>query len=226
MTLKGFIPMLIAGLIGAAIWAALAYFSGYEAGIIAWGIGLLVGGAAMSSVGDSANASTGILAVLITIISITLGKAMVVEIYVQEMLAEMQTEDIDEQIKRLDNDNDFLITFIAQDVVFEHEIRGDEIKWPNDKEPEYDEYDSPDVYPDDIWFEAEDVWNAMTVDEQSEFRVDMQEQLRAQHELGLAFAGIGGRIGGFLYSFGLLDILFYFLAMGSAYKMGSGGYSE
>ena len=33
----------VGGLIGAAAWAAVTYFSGWEIGLIAWGIGGLVG---------------------------------------------------------------------------------------------------------------------------------------------------------------------------------------
>jgi hypothetical protein len=34
---------LVAGAIGAGIWAVIAYFTGFELGWIAWGVGLLVG---------------------------------------------------------------------------------------------------------------------------------------------------------------------------------------
>jgi hypothetical protein len=39
----------VAGLIGAAIWAAIGYFSGLEIGWIAWGIGMLVGALTVGS---------------------------------------------------------------------------------------------------------------------------------------------------------------------------------
>ncbi|QDU72293.1 hypothetical protein Pan265_21570 [Mucisphaera calidilacus] len=212
--------MLLAGILGAAIWAGTIYATGYEFGLMAWGIGLLVGGAALVSVGDAANASTGVLAVIVTLVSITLGKAMIVEIYVQEYMAESEMFDIDGEISRIETDVDYLVTFIADEIVWEYQTAGKPLKWPGGEEPE--EFDSPDVYPDDVWMEAEDVWSGMDADEQETFRTETIERMRMGHEAGMALVGIGGRIAGFIGSFGLLDILFYLLAMGSAYKMGSG----
>ncbi|NOZ39633.1 MAG: hypothetical protein GXP24_05340, partial [Planctomycetes bacterium] len=58
----------IAGAVGAAIWAAVAYFANLEIGYIAWGIGGLVG-VAVAATGKNTTLA-GVVAVLITIASL------------------------------------------------------------------------------------------------------------------------------------------------------------
>jgi phosphate/sulfate permease len=62
----------IAGLLGAAIWASISYFFNYEIGWIAWGIGAMVGGGVVMGGGKGNGAA--LIACLITVLSICGGK--------------------------------------------------------------------------------------------------------------------------------------------------------
>lgn len=86
-----------AGILGAAAWAAVAYFLNLEIGWLAWGIGAAVGiataaGAAAGSGEAEGGAALGLAAVLITILSLCGGKYAIVEIQLQEALAGFNTE--------------------------------------------------------------------------------------------------------------------------------------
>jgi len=61
-----------AGIIGAAIWAATAKFANYEIGYVAWGIGALVGGAAMFM--GAAGRFGGMVCAVVALLSIAGGK--------------------------------------------------------------------------------------------------------------------------------------------------------
>ncbi len=76
-----------AGLVGAGIWYAIAAFTGYEVGYIAWGIGFIVGfGAAMGGkVGTPAN---GLLAAVLSAASILLGKFLATRAAIADYLVE------------------------------------------------------------------------------------------------------------------------------------------
>lgn len=64
----------VAGLVGAAVWGAVAYFLDMELGLLAWGIGGLVGFAVGATAQEDAGPSTGILAVVLSVLSIMGGK--------------------------------------------------------------------------------------------------------------------------------------------------------
>jgi len=76
----------IAALVGALAWAALAYFSGYEVGYLAWGIGLAVG-FAIARLGGHGTA-TGATAAVLTVLAIFSGKLLATQVLVEKELSE------------------------------------------------------------------------------------------------------------------------------------------
>ena len=64
----------VAGVVGALVWGAIAHFTGYEIGYIAWGIGLAVGYAALKFGDGEGSASTGVTCAIIAAASILAGK--------------------------------------------------------------------------------------------------------------------------------------------------------
>lgn len=76
----------IAALIGAAIWAAIGYFTEREIGWIAWGVGGLVGFAVAAGSQGFAGPTTGIGAAVMSAFSILLGKFLIVRLVVANIL--------------------------------------------------------------------------------------------------------------------------------------------
>jgi hypothetical protein len=70
--MKGIFAGIIAGIAGALVWAIVAYFTGFEIGWLAWGVGALVGAAV--AWGSEGTQTTGVVAVIITVIAIIAGK--------------------------------------------------------------------------------------------------------------------------------------------------------
>ena len=85
MNIKGFIGAMVAGVIGALVWGAISYFTGYEIGYVAWGIGLLVGLGAVFVGGTSA--TNGVLCGVVALLSILGGKYLAVKFVVDKELS-------------------------------------------------------------------------------------------------------------------------------------------
>lgn len=66
---------LVAALIGGAAWAAIAIFGNLEVGWVAWGIGILVGGA-MALTTPQRSRKLAVLAAMLALVGLAAGKAM------------------------------------------------------------------------------------------------------------------------------------------------------
>jgi hypothetical protein len=86
-----FIGGLVGGVIGAGIWAAIVYFTGFEIGIVAWGIGLLVGFGALVLSGGRAGAAGGVIAAVLALGAVLLGKVLVVMVHFGDAAITMQS---------------------------------------------------------------------------------------------------------------------------------------
>ena len=203
---------LVAGAIGAAIWAAIAYYAEVEIGYIAWGIGLVVG-IAVAAAGENGPLA-GVTAVAITILSIVGGKYATVEMSIQEAQAQLQNWD-EEQAFSADEVSDEVIQGILADAIAEQrEADGESVEWP-----EYDEdEDSVEAtYPADIWKEAGGQLASKTDDEKQELRQQHVDRVKEwAKEMGQAMAD-QWREEGFLASFGPMDLLFFGLAVFTAW---------
>lgn len=198
---------LVGGLVGAAVWGAVAYFTGYEIGWIAWGIGVVVGFGVRLCSGGESGAGLGALAAILALASIAGGKYVAGYLTVQSIVKGMQKIEVtDEQAQE----------YIVAQLVKEYAGEGKALKWPAGKDAESAE--TIDDYPADVVKDMKSRWAAMTPDEQSVYREQIKASFLAQ--VNSATAGIAGS--GMLESFTLMDALWAFLALGSAFKIGSG----
>jgi len=212
----------LAGLIGAAIWAGIGYFTGLEIGWIAWGIGMLVGigvrvvGSQEVAYFDKTQRKmvrsrvgaegplAGMVAAVLAVVSVLAGKYALVHLFLSAPAASL--EDYLE--------DDAMISSIADDIVVERESQGRAVSWPSGVTPG-EAYERAD-YPPEIWTEAETRWNALPEDEQASLK-------KAQAELiGMALGNMeGAQSAVFFSSFGVFDLLWFGLAAATAFKLGS-----
>ena len=91
----------IGGTLGAAIWVGVGYFTGFEVGWIAWGVGVLtgMGVAAVASANGEADAASGITAAVISILAVLAGKYAVVHLVVDQLLK--QVPGVDPQMQQM-----------------------------------------------------------------------------------------------------------------------------
>lgn len=211
----GIIGGAIFGVVGAVVWGAIAYFTGYEIGWIAWGVGGLVGlGCAWGNKGGGN--LLGCIAVVITVLSILAGKYAAVEFsirneigseneVVQNILAELHKEEV-------------VISYLANEIVEERQARGEKIKWPAGVNPE--EASEQSDYPRAIWSKAAGRWERMSPEEKEAYRDQIAENVRANVQAILSAVSSAG----FFASFSVMDLLFFGLAIATAWKFTAGGY--
>lgn len=209
--LGALIGAVIAGLVGAAVWAALAYYANVEIGWIAWGIGAAAGfGAAVGAKGD-ADAMTGGIAVLAAVGGILLGKFGAVHFAVEK---ELQSAELTTAMQV--TDEDMIVTY-ADQVVDEWVAANKTVKWPEgmDKENASAEVD----YPKAIWAEGKKRWNALDADAQAAARREQEEFRKSM----VAYITSQAKSEGFKSTFSAFDILWFVLAVASAFAIGRGG---
>lgn len=207
---------LIGGAIGAAIWAAVAGFTGYEVGWIAWGIGGFVGYgvAAGNQDGHHAPTAAGVLALVIAAVAIVGGKYAGVQLMMpsDEELVEMFVEGF--------TDDELVISYLADAVVEEMERAGETVVWPADVDPEVASTEAE--YPPSVWAQAGRRWDGMTEAERAAYREERIAETRSEVETNLPQirAMIAGS--GFAGSFSPMDLIFFGLAMTTAFGLASG----
>jgi hypothetical protein len=211
MSATGLFVGLVAGAVGAAAWAALAYFTGYEVGYVAWGIGLLVGSGVFVGGGRTASTTHGAAAVAITLVAIAGGKYAATHFVFEKVLHAALVE----HRARLENE-EFLISCKADEVVGERTQAGTEVAWPAGVDP--NEAAKQEDYPGDVWTEAVARWGALSPAERQQYKGELDRRYAAR----LDRVRPDAERNGFRRSFGILDILFLALAVGSAWKIGAG----
>ena len=215
--LKGIPGGVIAGLVGAAVWAGIAYGTGYEVGWIAWGIGVIVGFGVAS--GSEGGTRAGSLAAVISIFAILGGKYAAVELIMNKELPR-QSELIEQALAKLEND-EFVISVLADDIVAEREAHGQTIAWPRGVVP--DEAEERSDYPSDIWSEASSQWNQMSKEDRQACRTEIGDAIRENIKEGYGTFWREVSKEGFVSSFGVLDIVFIVLALVTAFKIAARG---
>jgi len=85
---------IVAGIIGALIWGAISFFTGYEIGYVAWGIGFLVGMGVVVTGGGSPMA--GIMSAVVALVAILGGKALAVKFEIDKSINEVATQSFSE----------------------------------------------------------------------------------------------------------------------------------
>lgn len=211
MEFRAILGGLIGGLVGAAVWAALAYFTGFEIGWIAWGVGIAVGYGVQKGTEGAFGTGSAVGAVVITILAIGAGKMASVLLFVEDEY-DLVTQDVEQQFAS----EEYVISYVADEVIGERLDAGEEVAWPANVDPSEAAQESD--YPADVWAVALERWEAMTPSEQGAFGDAKREEM--MHSITSRKSEVVSEA--FLASFGLFDLLFFALAIGSAYKLGGG----
>ena len=205
---------LVAGVIGACVWAAIVYYSGFEIGWIAWGMGVLVGVAVAAGAKGDLGASTGIGAACIAAASVLGGKYAVTQLMVNDYWNGEGAADIGEMSMV---DEEYLVSEIADQLIEQREAAGETVEWPD-----YDEDDEDltlrETYPQEIWDDAQARWD----NADDNYRAQHREYVEAKVETMMAELKSIVVEQGFLQSFTLWDLLWLGLAVASAWRIGTG----
>jgi hypothetical protein len=259
---------LAGGLIGAAAWTLVVYFTDYELGILAWGIGVLAGYGVRAVAKGSKGAGPAVVAMVAALLSVGVGKVgsiamairpgAVTEEHALVALADVAVRDFrragqavtwpegvtqEEAAQEADYppevwaeaearwlaiplaererylsdishlwllDREYVISFLADDVVDEYQELGVELEWPPGADPETRL--SRDDYPIEVWEEATGRWQALSPAEQRELE-DTRALVVTPAELWLGAA---------FYTFSVWDLMWLGLAGMSAWRIGSG----
>ncbi|MBL8885088.1 MAG: hypothetical protein JNK16_00390 [Phycisphaerales bacterium] len=205
---KGIIGGLIGGVIGAIIWAAIAHYTDREFTIVAWGVGVLVGVGTAIFAGNDVSPLTGAAAAIIALCSIAGGKFAVVHAVAGQVKTAIHAD--------IKIDDDRALVGIADQLAEEAEKSGKKLDWPKlmSREEASEEKDFPPA----IWADAKARWTAMTPAAQETYKRDLEQHIHAQVDsaIGEAESTI------FLQTLTFLDLIWGFLAVASAFKLGSG----
>jgi hypothetical protein len=200
------------GLAGALVWAAISYGANAEVGYLAWAIGAIVGFCVrVAAGGDDEGTAPGLTAVGVAIGAIVLGKYLAVSFTVSKIANEIALPPITET---------HLICQWADEIIEERQAKGQTVVMPNGISVQ--DATEQAHYPPDIWHQASAKWQLIPVAERTQ-KLDQETKARAA-----AFAALKGAIRsqGFFASFGVFDVLWFLLAAGTAYKLGSGNSSD
>lgn len=209
--LKTALGALAGGAIGGAIWCAVGYGTGYEVGWIAWLVGVLAGIGTRYMAGDSEGFLPGAIAAVVAVLAVGGGKYAVVQLHVAKITSQFTTSAV--------SDNEAIVP-IADSVAKEWMAQKKKLVWPAGKS--LDDAVEPQDYPKGVWDEAAKRWAAMPKADQE----NRKKQIRRQHEeLVSSLRGvIAGKASEGL--FGPMDLLWGFLALASAFRIGSNSVTE
>lgn len=197
----------IAAGVGALVWGGIAIVTGYEVGFVAIGVGALCGiGTALGSRGQT-GMMTGVIAVVFAVLGICVGKFAAVSFYVDK---ELDGSSLIEHISNGNSDN-FMLQ-IRIDQLVQQRLDGSSLtaEQRSDYIDLLDAGEFPDDYPDELVQLARDEWAALPEHERARLLAEQESLMRDLVQAG-----------GFLSTFGFFDIIFFFIAIGAAYKLGS-----
>lgn len=196
-----------AGAVGAAAWAAIGFYFGVNLGLVAWGIGLLVG-VAIAMTGASGRLP-GVAAVLISIVAVLAGKYGTFELAAERVHRVNQAD-----IAQLDvGDRGVLATRLRQ-LAEQRMEAGEELAWPDGMSLD-DANDLAD-YPPDLREEVEKEWSAKTESEREELRERHREDV--EETMAIMRGGFRGiQRAAFFSSFGFRDMLYLGAAVFTAW---------
>jgi len=221
-------PLIIASglggaILGAAIWAGIVKFTGFELGIVAWGMGGLVG-FCVTLFTKHRSVLLGILAVAFAIVGILMGKFFIAQWYVMpEMknMLNMQNNPPEDVIKDFVSDPESMLTIaclhLAEQGEFDEEFAWTLVAAHNN------EADAPPELKEKIQAglqkatQLRDSWTAK--EKEQHVREHFGKFARRINELVDSEFGFAAA---FIATFGLIDILWVILAIGSAFKIAAG----
>lgn len=206
--IKWLVAGAIGGAVGAAVWAAIAYYGHVEISGIAWGVGALVGISVRVAAADDTCDFAGIVAALLAAASVLAGKYAAAKMFVDDEIAEIAGA--------IEVDDHRALVWIADQLIDRRVQEGRPVNWPEGMTQE-DAYEEAD-YPADVWAEAKASWDAMNPDQQAQYKQQVSDYLAADLENFRAEA----QEAVFTGTFSLWDLLFFCLAVGTAFMIASG----
>lgn len=175
-------------------------------------VGGLVGFGVGVGAGNSASVVTGVLASVIALASVAGGKYWAVHAAVGKA-----AKIVEKQIQVTD---DQAIRYLAKSLVSEYETQGRTLTWPAGKDK--DNAREAADFPKDLWDDASKRWQGMGPGEQASYRANVEQYVK-----GFVEQKMGEKEQEeFLNTFSLFDILWAFLAIGTAFRLGSGGLEQ
>jgi hypothetical protein len=202
----GVVASVVGGAVGAVAWAGVAYATEREIGWIAWGVGALAGYGMSLGLKGVCDRASGFVAALIALAAVGAGKYAVVRLSAHDAVAEYGDGPV------IDYD---VVSILADEVAVEWEEEGRSLEWPADMSMQ-EAFEAED-YPAGVWEEAEARFAAMTP---GALAVKKQE-IAEQRAVVLALVERQIAAAGFEASFGAYDLLWAFLAIGTAFQLGS-----
>ena len=170
-----------------------------------------MGIAVRAAAGDNEGLMPGGVAVVGAILALLVGKYAAVHLLVSHHLTSSDIIQVTAESMQVG---------LADEVVGEWTDAGKPVNWPGDMT--IDDAESQADYPADVWAEAVKRWNQVPPDEQQQQIQERQQQIAALTDM------FRGQItdAGFRESFSGIDLLFFGLAIYTAFKVGSGMASE
>lgn len=159
--------------------------------------------------GNDVGPLTGGIAALIAAASVAGGKYAAVSAVVDDAKAEVGTA-----IANIGDDQIFLV--LVDDVAVEFASQGKPMTWPDGMT--YESATELEEYPTEVVTEARSRWDRADEAWRGQFR----EYARGKMKQNVDAMAAVFRERGFIESFGLMDVLFFFLAVASAFGIGSG----
>jgi hypothetical protein len=204
---------IVAGAIGAAIWAAISYMANAEVGYIAWGIGFLTGYAVAYGAKDETDAITGVIAATCAVVAVLGGKYAAAHLSAQDAFHVMKA-----QMPQVTAE--LMFEAYAHEIAGDRAARGKPVQFAGNKKLE--DVEAWEEFPADVQREAKQRWEKLPPAEQAAAIQKKADELKS------IFQAVHGEVAqqAFMGSFGLFDLLWFFLAVGTAFRLGSGGSDE
>jgi hypothetical protein len=206
MFVRGIVGAALGALAGAAAWGALVYFLKVEVGYVAWGIGFLAGLLGLRFSDSQGSPALGVACAVIALLGVAAGKVFALWLFLGSMGAPPV------------NPEQLAISTLADGLVEEREAQGQRVVFPPGKS--LDTAQAQQDYPPEIWAEAETKWRANSAED----RMIVLAALASNSELS-AINRLKMSIVGLFHGAGVspFDLLWAFLAVSTAFKLGSGG---
>ena len=188
--------------VGAVVWVIVRNVTGFELGLIAWGIGVLAGlGAATATAGKSDN-STGFAAACVAVLAIAGAKYT---------FAVMIHNEFKQEIGMVSLTEENMIALQADEIALAREEAGERITWPDGYD--YESATEEPHYPADIWEEAEAQW----------YEIPESDREQMKDLMNMTFEEVFPKPLDILrMDLSPFDVLWIILAFASAFKIGSG----
>ncbi|RLS34242.1 MAG: hypothetical protein DWH81_15720 [Planctomycetota bacterium] len=203
---------LIGGLIGAAIWAGLIYYTGFEIGYVAVFVGFLSGvGVRFGANQWDYGLGPGLAAVAVAILALIAGKIAGVQLILHRELGNLQAQN-----RPAIHENIF-IAALAEEVKAAQpnaEAAGTPNTPAQVDEEVFEPEKLPQQYPPEIWNQAKARWDEVPDAKKKEILDEGAEQFQELAKPNLSLL------------FGPFDILWFFLAIGAAFRAATVGQED